>query len=52
MRTMAGDLPDPGIQPEGIPNPRSQSPRFMWNLLTAWVAMGFRAPRIAVTGTI
>lgn len=48
MRTMTADLPDPSILPTDIPNSRSQSPRFMWNLLTAWVAMGFRAPKIAV----
>lgn len=52
MRSMVGDLPDPALLPTDIPNPRSHSPRFMWNLLRAWVAMGFRAPRIAVTGTI
>ena len=52
MRTMARDLPDPGILPTDIPNSRSQSPRFIWNLLRAWIAMGFSAPKIAVTGTL
>jgi hypothetical protein len=52
MRTMAADLPDPFTLPDDIPNSRRQSPRFMWNLLTAWAAMGFRAPRIAVAGKL
>jgi hypothetical protein len=52
MRTMAGDLPDPSVLPADIPNSHSQSPRFMWNLLAAWVAMGFRAPKVAVAGRL
>ncbi len=29
-----------------LPNFASHSVKFMWKLLTAWIAMGFRAPRV------
>jgi hypothetical protein len=52
MRTMAMDLPDPSALPDDVPNARRQSAAFMWRLLGAWIAMGFRAPKIQVNGAI
>lgn len=47
MRTMTKDLPDPASLPTDIVNAKTQNARFMWKLLTAWIVMGFRAPRLA-----
>lgn len=46
MRSMVSDLPDPTTLPNDIPNARTQNARFMFALLRAWVAMGFRSPKI------
>lgn len=49
MRTIVGDRPE-GIElPGDIPNYRTPSGKFMWRLLKAWAAMGFRAPPIEKT---
>lgn len=47
LRSMTSDLPDPSVLPDDIPNARTQNARFMLGLLTAWIAMGFRIPKIA-----
>ena len=52
MRTMAMDLPDPSVLPDDVPNGRRQPFAFMARLLGAWIAMGFRSPKIPVAGTI
>lgn len=52
MRTMAMDLPDASVLPADVPNARRQSASFMWKLLGAWIAMGFRSPKIEVNGAI
>ena len=52
LRTMVADLPDPAALPDDIPNARGQSLWFMWRLLTSWIAMGFRAPKLDVKGTL
>jgi len=52
LRTMTGDLPDPTVLPLDVPNARSHSVRFMWKLLTAWIAMGFRAPKLEIRGRV
>lgn len=49
MRTMVSDLPVGAQLPNDLPNHRTQSFGFFWALLTAWAAMGFRTPRIAVS---
>ncbi len=49
MRTIVGDRPEGVELPDDIPNYRSPSGKFMWRLLTAWAAMGFRAPTIEAT---
>ncbi|MGD9914366.1 MAG: GFA family protein [Rhizobiaceae bacterium] len=52
MRTMTRDLADPSVLSSDIPNHRSQSFRFFRKLLGAWIAMGFRSPKIEVAGRI
>ncbi|NVJ21986.1 hypothetical protein HUW62_12235 [Myxococcus sp. AM011] len=47
MRTMTADLPAGVVLPEDVPNARQQSFSFFARLLSAWVAMGFRSPKIA-----
>ncbi|WP_411340434.1 hypothetical protein V6U71_00140 [Sphingopyxis sp. J-6] len=49
MRTIVGDRPSGARLPDDIPNYRTPSGKFMWRLLTAWIAMGFRAPPIERT---
>jgi len=44
MRVMTRDRPDGVVLPNDIPNFATHSGRFMWKLLIAWIAMGFRAP--------
>ena len=52
VRTMVGDLADPSALPGDIPNLKAQSASFYAKLLWAWVAMGFRTPKIADTRRI
>jgi len=49
MRTIVGDRPAGVELADDIPNYKSPSGKFMWRLLTAWAAMGFRAPPIEKT---
>lgn len=52
-RTMMNDLADKGASlPDGVRKAGSQSPRFMWRLLTAWIGMGFRHPKIELQGEL
>ena len=48
LRTMTGDLPDTAELDDRIPNGKRQSLSFFAKLLGAWIAMGFRSPRIQV----
>jgi hypothetical protein len=48
VRTMTSDLADASVLPNDVPNAKHQSLGFMAKLLGAWIAMGFRAPRLAV----
>jgi hypothetical protein len=52
VRTMVGDLSDPSVLPTDIPNLKSQSVSFYAKLLWAWIAMGFRNPKIDVAEKI
>ena len=47
LRTMTSDLPAGTALPDDVPNARRQSLSFFARLLGAWIAMGFRSPRIA-----
>ncbi|WP_439569463.1 GFA family protein [Sphingopyxis sp.] len=49
MRTIVGDRPAGVELPDDIPNYTAPSGKFMWRLLLAWAAMGFRAPPIEKT---
>lgn len=49
MRTIVGDRPAGVELPGDLPNCKTPSGKFMWRLLTAWIAMGFRAPPIEAT---
>lgn len=46
MRTMAVDLPAGMTLPDDVPNAKKQSFRFFTKLLGAWIAMGFRVPKV------
>lgn len=46
MRTMTADRRAGITFSDAIPSYRKHSGRFMWRLLVAWAAMGFRAPKI------
>ena len=46
LRTMTADLADRSVLDDAVPNKARQSLRFYAQLLGAWVAMGFRAPKI------
>lgn len=47
MRVMTADTPADVDLPGDMPNLAKHNGRFMWRLLTAWVAMGFRVPKVA-----
>lgn len=52
LRTMTGDLPDPSLLDDAVPNLPKQSGRFFVKLLGAWIAMGFRVPKLAIEETL
>jgi len=52
LRTMTGDLDDPGKLPNDVPNLKQHSLGFYGRLLGAWIAMGFRNPKLTVGGTL
>lgn len=52
VRTMTGDLPDRASLPADIPNLKTHTVMFYAKLLGAWIAMGFRNPKIDVVGKI
>ena len=52
LRTMLSDLPAGTTFPDDVPSYRRQSISFFAKLLGAWVAMGFRAPKITLAGEL
>ena len=52
LRTMVGDLKDRSGLPNDILNLKTHHLRFYAKLLKAWIAMGFKNPKIDVGGTI
>ena len=50
MRVMTRDRRADAALPGDAPNYRGYSGRFIVKLLAAWVAMGFRTPRVDVGG--
>ena len=47
MRVMTADRPDGVALATDPPNYPGHAGRFMWKLLAAWAAMGFRRPKVA-----
>jgi hypothetical protein len=47
MRVMTADRREGVAPPTDVPSYAGHSGRFMWKLLSAWMAMGFRAPKVA-----
>lgn len=47
LRTMTSDRSDSAGLADDIPNRRHQSVRFFARLLGAWIAMGFKVPKLA-----
>lgn len=52
LRTMVGDLPDASALPADMPNMKAQSGAFFVKLLAAWIAMGFRVPKVETSGPL
>ncbi|MEM5492009.1 DUF6151 family protein [Hoeflea sp. AS16] len=52
MRTMTGDLEDPSVLPDDVPNLKRHSLRFYALLLGAWIRMRFRNPKFSVEGEL
>jgi Family of unknown function (DUF6151) len=52
MLTMTGDLPDPSVLPNNVPNAKRQSGAFFVRLFKAWVAMGFKSPKLQTYGVL
>jgi hypothetical protein len=46
MRVMTADRREGVELPGDVPNHATHSVKFMWKLLAAWVAMGFRRPKV------
>jgi hypothetical protein len=46
MRVMTQDKPAAVKLPDDVPLYTTRSARFMWKLLAAWAAMGFRRPQV------
>jgi hypothetical protein len=47
LRTMTMDLPEGTTLPDDIPNYRRQSFAFFTKLMSAWIAMRFKTPKIS-----
>lgn len=51
LRTQTGDLPEGIVLPDdGIPAGAWPTAGFYGRLLTAWIAMGFRVPKVEIAG--
>lgn len=48
IRTMVSDLPEPHLLDETLPAGKATTAGFYWKLLAAWIAMGFKVPRIDI----
>lgn len=52
LRTMTQDVPDRSGVPDDVPSGALATAGFYRGLLLAWIAMGFKVPKIAVKGVI
>jgi hypothetical protein len=50
VRTMLGDRQDKPVFDDGVPSGTWPTAKFYALLLSSWIAMGFRVPKIPVTG--
>lgn len=48
QRTMTADLPEGVALADDVPNAKHQSVSFFAKLLGAWIAMGFKAPKVTI----
>jgi len=48
IRTMTSDLPESHLLDDALPSGKRSTAGFYWKLLTAWIAMGFKVPKIEV----
>lgn len=48
MRTMISDRTDAPALPNDVPNAQHQTFGFMVKLLGAWIAMGFKVPKLEI----
>ncbi len=46
LRTMTRDCEPGTVLDDAVPSYRTHSGKFMWKLLAAWAAMGFRSPKL------
>lgn len=51
LRTMTSDLPNDAALADDVPSGKRQTALFYAKLLRAWIAMGFKSPKISVNGT-
>lgn len=52
MRTMVSDRENLPPLPDDVPNAKTQSLAFMGKLMGAWIGMGFKVPKIAISGAL
>ena len=52
MRVMTRDRRDGVVLADDLPNYDGHSGKFMWRLIAAWIAMGFRRPEISWGKTV
>ncbi len=52
VRTVTSDLPADTMLDDRLPNAKSQNFAFIAGLMGAWIAMGFKVPKVEVPGTI
>ncbi len=52
IRTMTSDLPENHLLDSAIPAGKATTAGFYWTLLKAWIAMGFKVPKIEVKEAI
>ena len=52
MRTMTSDVLDGTILSDNVPNHKRYAFAFFAKLMSAWVAMGFKMPKVGVSGTL
>ncbi|KXF76720.1 hypothetical protein ATN84_11840 [Paramesorhizobium deserti] len=52
LRTMTSDIPAGTTLSDDVPNAKHHSFSFFAKLLSAWIAMGFRSPKVQINGAI